>query len=127
MGLLRNLSGLTTVSLGVFYLTSASNLSDDGAWIIIGAIFLSSCVWVSQAATKTDSKIASKSAKQEVVEETEATGEPETNDDIPSPVKQENLDGVSLRERKLAKIQAAASNQKTNLWNSQQMRSRQLR
>lgn len=111
MGLLRNLSGLTTLSLGVFYLTSASSLSNDGAWLIIGAIFLSSCVWVFSGGNKRKQipRIASKSAKQEVVEETEATGEPETNDDIPAPVKQENLDGVSLRERKLAKIQAAAS------------------
>ena len=111
MGLLRNLSGLTTVSLGVFYLTSASNLSDDGAWIIIGAIFLSSCVWVFSGGNKRKqiSRIASKSATQEVTEDTETTEEPAGNDDIPAPVKQENLDGVSLRERKLAKIQAAAS------------------
>ena len=111
MGLLRNLSGLTTLSLGVFYLTSASSLSNDGAWLIIGAIFLSTCVWVFSGGNKRKQipRIASKSAKQEVVEETEATVEPETNDDIPAPVKQENLDGVSLRERKLAKIQAAAS------------------
>ena len=111
MGLLRNLSGLTTLSLGVFYLTSASSLSNDGAWMIIGAIFLSTCVWVFSGGNKRKqiSRISSKSAKQEVVEEAEATGEPESNDDIPAPVKQENLDGVSLRERKLAKIQAAAS------------------
>ena len=111
MGLLRNLSGLTTLSLGVFYLTSASSLSNDGAWMIIGAIFLSTCVWVFSGGNKRKQipRIASKSAKQEVVEETEATDEPETNDNIPAPVKQENLDGVSLRERKLAKIQAAAS------------------
>ena len=111
MGLLRNLSGLTTLSLGVFYLTSASSLSNDGAWMIIGTIFLSTCVWVFSGGNKRKQipRIASKSAKQEVVEEAEATVEPETNDDIPAPVKQENLDGVSLRERKLAKIQAAAS------------------
>ena len=111
MGLLRNLSGLTTLSLGVFYLTSASSLSNDGAWMIIGAIFLSTCVWVFSGGNKRKQipRIASKSTKQEVVEETEATDELETNDDIPAPVKQENLDGVSLRERKLAKIQAAAS------------------
>lgn len=111
MGLLRNLSGLTTLSLGVFYLTSASSLSNDGAWMIIGAIFLSTCVWVFSGGNKRKQipRIASKSAKQEVVEETEATDELETNDNIPAPVKQENLDGVSLRERKLAKIQAAAS------------------
>ena len=111
MGLLRNLSGLTTLSLGVFYLTSASSLSNDGAWMIICAIFLSTCVWVFSGGNKRKQipRIASKSAKQEVVEEAEATGEQETNDDIPAPVKQENLDGVSLRERKLAKIQAAAS------------------
>ena len=79
--------------------------------LIIGAIFLSTCVWVFSGGNKRKQipRIASKSAKQEVVEDTEATGEPETNDDIPAPVKQENLDGVSLRERKLAKIQAAAS------------------
>ena len=54
-------------------------------------------------------RIASNPAKQEVVEDTEATDELEINENIPAPVKQENLDGVSLRERKLAKIQAAAS------------------
>ena len=111
MGLLRNLSGLITVSLGVFYLTSASNLSNDGAWMIIGAIFVSTSVWVFSGGNKRKQipRIASKAAKQDAVEETEATGDSETNDDLPAPVKQENLDGVSLRERKLAKIQAAES------------------
>ena len=75
MGLLRNLSGLITLSLGVFYLTSASSLSNDGAWMIIGAIFLSTSVWVFSGGNKRKQipRIASKAAKQEVVEETEAT------------------------------------------------------
>lgn len=111
MGLLRNLSGLSTVSLGVFYLTSASNLSDDGAWMIIGAIFLSTCIWIFSGGKKASQipRTSRTSAKAEVLEDKEDSIESETNENIPAPVKQDSLDGISLRERKLAKIKAVES------------------
>ncbi len=110
MGFLRTLSGLIAVSAGLFYLTSASSLSDDGKWLLIGITFSFTFIWVLlggrssnqaqimnvDASTETDSKEYDEDQDDDVQQI-----------DIPTPVTEENLDGVSLRERKLAKIKAA--------------------
>ena len=46
MGFLRTMCGLVALSAGLFYLTSASSLSDDGKWILIGLTFVSASSWV---------------------------------------------------------------------------------
>ena len=46
MGFFRTVCALVAVSAGVFYLTSASNLSDNGSWSLIGITFVSSLFWV---------------------------------------------------------------------------------
>tara|TARA_B100000287_G_scaffold147263_1_gene138985 strand:- start:5 stop:907 length:903 start_codon:yes stop_codon:yes gene_type:complete len=110
MGFLRTLCGLVAVSAGIFYLTSASNLSDNGKWSLIGITFVATFGWVllGGRGVKTVSKVTNQEeitvASEEVVD---SEDEIMSDSDIPSPVTSDDLDGVSLRERKLAKIQAA--------------------
>jgi hypothetical protein len=110
MGFLRTLCGLVAVSAGIFYLTSASNLSDNGKWSLIGITFVATFGWVllGGRGVKTVSKVTN---QEEITVTSEDVVDSEddmmSDSDIPSPVTSDDLDGVSLRERKLAKIQAA--------------------
>ncbi len=111
MGFLRTVCALVAASAGIFYLTSASSLSSDGRWSLIGVTFVSALLWVllggrgvknnSASRVKTTSNEVEPDDSEDEIESTELS-------DIPAPVVEEqNLDGVSLRERKLAKIQAS--------------------
>ena len=111
MGFLRTVCALVAASAGIFYLTSASSLSSDGRWSLIGVTFVSALLWVllGGRGVKNDSASRVKTASNEV-EPDDSEDELDSTElsDIPAPVVEEqNLDGVSLRERKLAKIQAA--------------------
>ena len=92
-------------------MTSASSLSSDGRWSLIGVTFVSALLWVllGGRGVKNNSTSRVKTASNEVEsDDSEDEIEPAEQSDIPAPVVEEqNLDGVSLRERKLAKIQAA--------------------
>ena len=111
MGFLRTVCALVAASAGLFSLTSASSLSSDGRWSLIGVTFVSALLWVllGGRGVKNNSTSRVKTVSNEV--ESDDSGdeiEPAELSDIPAPVVEEqNLDGVSLRERKLAKIQAA--------------------
>lgn len=111
MGFLRTVCALVAASAGIFYLTSASSLSSDGRWSLIGVTFISALLWVllGGRGVKNSSTSRVKTASNEVEsDDSEDEIEPAEQSDIPAPVVEEqNLDGVSLRERKLAKIQAA--------------------
>ena len=111
MGFLRTLCGLVAASAGIFYLTSASSLSDNGSWTLIGITFGATFAWVLLGGRGDKPRGRVGSAQPAIVTEsisTESESEDDSDSDIPPPVTAEdNLDGVSLRERKLAKIQAA--------------------
>mgnify|MGYP006202509965 FL=1 len=111
MGFIRTLFGLIAASAGIFYLTSASSLSDNGSWTLIGITFGATFAWVLLGGRGVKPKGQVASAQSAIVTEssiTESVSEEEPDADIPPPVSvDDNLDGVSLRERKLAKIQAA--------------------
>ena len=111
MGFLRTMCGLVALSAGLFYLTSASSLSDDGKWILIGLTFASASTWVlignSPVNAQTHNLVAQGDPEDLVLSDDLAEAE-SSESDIPLPVKQEeSLDGVSLKQRKLAKIKAA--------------------
>ena len=114
MGFLRTLCGLVAASAGIFYLTSASSLSDNGSWTLIGITFGATFAWVllGGRGVKQVARIASAQIIDTVTEPAMVETEEEAAD-IPPPVTaEENLDGVSLRERKMAKIKSA--NQQEN-------------
>ena len=104
MGFARNVTGLIALSCGLYYLTSASSLTDNGKWTLIGITFLFTTLWVmmgnrsprsAQISVPLDPGITPE--EEEIVEQV----------DIPEPVIEESLDGATLRERKLAKIKAS--------------------
>ena len=109
MGFLRTLCGLVAVSAGIFYLTSASSLSDNGSWTLIGITFGATFVWVllGGRGVKQGAQIPSAQPINTVAEPAMAETEGEDSDIPPPVVADENLDGVSLRERKMAKIKSA--------------------
>ncbi len=105
MGFLRTLCGLVAASAGIFYLTSASSLSDNGSWTLIGITFGATFAWVLLGGRGVKPSGQVTSAQPAIVTEsinTESESEDASSADIPPPVTAEdNLDGVSLRERKL--------------------------
>lgn len=109
MGFLRTLCGLVAASAGIFYLTSASSLSDNGSWTLIGITFGATFVWVllGGRGVKQRAQIPSSQPINTVTEPATAETEGEDSDIPPPVVADENLDGVSLRERKMAKIKSA--------------------
>lgn len=113
MGFARTVTGLIALTSGFFYLTSASSLTDSGKWTLIGVTFAFTSIWVLMGSRKIPKSPAEPAVLQDSA--TEETVEEETEDDsgIPQPVKQNSLDGASLRERKLAKIKAAELEQQS--------------
>ncbi len=111
MGFLRTMCGLVALSAGLFYLTSASSLSDNGKWILIGITFASASSWVligGRPGAVQNQTLVAQDNTEDLVSSDELDEEESSDTDIPQPVKQEeSLDGVSLKQRKLAKIKAA--------------------
>ncbi len=111
MGFLRTMCGLVALSAGLFYLTSASSLSDEGKWILIGITFASASSWVligGRPVAVQNQTLVAQDNTEDLVSSDDMDEEESSNTDIPQPVKQEeSLDGVSLKQRKLAKIKAA--------------------
>jgi hypothetical protein len=103
--------GLVALSAGLFYLTSASSLSDDGKWILIGITFASASSWVligGRPGAVQNQTLVAQDNVEDLVSSDDLDEEESSETDIPQPVKQEeSLDGVSLKQRKLAKIKAA--------------------
>mgnify|MGYP003326644338 CR=1 FL=1 len=113
MGFARTVIGLIALTSGFFYLTSASSLTDNGKWTLIGVTFAFTTIWVlmggrGRTLLPVQEVSTQVTSTEEIVEQ-----EVEEDSDIPQPVTQDSLDGASLRERKLAKIKAAELEQQS--------------
>ena len=106
MGFARNVIGLLAVSCGLYYLTSASSLTDNGKWTLIGVTFFLTIVWVLMG-NRTPKRITVSTTHQQESEAQDEEEEVIEQSNIPEPVTEESLDGATLRERKLAKIKAS--------------------
>ena len=107
MGFGRTVVGLVFASVLIFYLTSLGELTDEAKWGSFGIMAVLGFAWVylgqREKAEKLPQRKAVRPTKTQVVEVQEV--EEESN--IPAPVKAGNVDGTTLKERKMAKIQAA--------------------
>jgi len=112
MGFARTVTGLIALTSGLFYLTSASGLPDNGKWALIGVTFVFSVGWVLLGNRDKSTTYAPRSISQDILMEEEVVEEASSDSNIPEPVKEESLDGASLKERKLAKIKAVENQQK---------------
>jgi hypothetical protein len=107
MGFARTVTGLIALTSGFYYLTSASSLTDNGKWTLIGVTFTFTTIWVLMGGRQVSRVPAQQAVIKEEITENEVTEQLEEESNIPQPVTQDSLDGASLRERKLAKIKAA--------------------
>ncbi len=114
MGFIRSVTGLCALAVAAFYLLEAGELTDEFKWICIAAVLVFSFAWIMMG-----SKKSAPSAQRTVSENTQTVeaeeSELENEFEIPLPVTEGELDGATLRERKLAKIQAAESKREESL------------
>jgi hypothetical protein len=107
-------TGLGALSVAAFYLLEAGELTDEFKWICIAAVLGLSFTWIMMGSQKTAPR-----AQRTVLESTQTVesdeSELENGLEIPQPVTEDELDGATLRERKLAKIQAAESKREEDL------------
>ncbi len=110
MGFSRTVVGLLFVSVLLFYLANVGQLTDEAKWGFVAAMGVLAFMWVhfgAAPAPRTVSPAAPASVQVAIEESVAEDSAEEDEDDLPAPVKQDTLDGATLRERKLAKIAAA--------------------
>ncbi len=101
------MSGVYALTATAIYIAFASSLKDEVAWSLIGSIILGCLIFIgSSDASKPKRTRQAPPAEMQTIEEA-APEQEDSGLDIPDAVNQNNLDGATLRERKLAKIQAA--------------------
>ena len=106
MGFIRSVTGLCALAVAAFYLLKAGELSDDFKWICIAAVLVFSFGWIVMGSQKSAPRVQHAiNPNTQIVESQEKEQESELA--IPQPVTEGELDGATLRERKVAKIQAA--------------------
>ena len=106
MVFLRRMSGVYALTATAIYIAFASSLKDEVAWSLIGSIIVGFLIFIGSSEKPQKKRMRPAPEAMEQLEELVPEGtEPEL--DIPEAVTQAPLDGATLRERKLAKIQAA--------------------
>jgi len=92
---------LLLLAVLIFYTSGQEDFDDNGRWGLVGAIIILAMIWV---------VLGEKSKPLPVqVDKTpavDASNEDEEEIDLPEPVIKDELDGATLRERKLAKVKA---------------------
>ena len=100
------MSGVYALTATAIYIAFASSLKDEVAWSLIGSIIVGCLIFIGSSEKPQQKRMRPAPEAMEQLEELESEGtEPEL--DIPEAVTSAPLDGATLRERKLAKIQAA--------------------
>ncbi len=106
MGFIRSVTGISALTVAGYYLLKAGELTDSEKWISIAIVLVFSLAWIMMGSKKPAARIQKTIATTES-QETEQETEQESEFDIPEPVTEDELDGATLKERKIAKIQAA--------------------
>ncbi len=87
-----------------------SELDDNGRWALVGANLLLAIIWVFLG----DNSRAGKQPTQRKVAARVSAADDETSVDIPEVVTKDEMDGASLRERKMAKVAASKQEEDEN-------------
>jgi len=112
MAFLKRMAGFYALTATVIYVAFASSLEDNVAWGLIASIILGCLVFIGSPEAKVSKQVRRQQPRAEAEVVIEQEDEADAGLDIPEAVTQEPMDGATLRERKLAKIQAAEA-QKT--------------
>ena len=114
MGFARTVVAVMFLCVLGFYLSSVGELTDEAKWGSVVLMGILAFGWINLGTVPQKPVAAPQPRSESLAEpqaEVELEIEVEQDDDIPEPVRVESLDGATLRERKLAKIAAAASAQ----------------
>ena len=114
MSFARTVVGLLFASALIFYLTSIGSLQEDAKWGAFALMAVLAFTWVqighrekvANLAPRRAVRPAKTHAEEELEEELEEEVE-EQQSNIPAPVKAGSVDGTTLKQRKMAKVQAA--------------------
>ena len=110
MSFARTVVGLLFASVLIFYLTSIGSMQDEAKWGAFALMAVLAFTWVQighrEKVANLAPRRAVRPAKTHVEEEVEEEVE-EQQSDIPAPVKVGSEDGTTLKQRKMAKVQAA--------------------
>ena len=107
MAFLKRMAGFYALTATVIYVAFASSLEDNVAWGLIASIILGCLVFIGSPEAKASKQVRRQQPRAEAEVVIEQEDEDDAGLDIPEAVTQEPMDGATLRERKLAKIQAA--------------------
>ena len=109
MGFARSVIGIGALCVAVFYLFNAGNpaITNTFKWMCIATILVLSLMWISMGTPKQTARRPQAISNPTPAEVSEVVEEESNGVDIPEPVTEDSLDGATLRERKLAKIQSA--------------------
>ena len=114
MGFARSVTALCALAVAAFYLLKAGDLSDAEKWICIGTVLAFSFAWITMGTKKPVARLQHAiTTNTQTVDSQESEQENEL--EIPEPITEGELDGATLRERKLAKIQAAETKREESL------------
>ena len=114
MSFSRTVVGLIFASVLIFYLTSIGSMQDEAKWGAFALMAVLAFAWVQIGHREKVSNLAPRRAvrpaktlvEEKVEEELEEELEQQQSN-IPAPVKVGSLDGTTLKQRKMAKVQAA--------------------
>jgi len=114
MGFARSITGVIALTVAGYYLLKAGELTDSEKWISIGIILVFSLAWIMMGSKKPVARVKQPVTNSEPSVESEEPQQ-ENELDIPEPVSEGELDGATLKERKIAKIQASENEKEAAL------------
>ena len=108
MSFARTVVGLLFASVLIFYLTSIGSMQEEAKWGAFALMAVLAFTWVQIGHREKVANLGGEDQVQQGEEELEEVEEvEEQQSNIPAPVKAGSVDGTTLKQRKMAKVQAA--------------------
>jgi len=95
----------------VIFFSMQDQFDDNGRWALVGAALILAIMWVYLGDISKPTKPVQRTRQVQ----RESNTDSESNIDIPEVVTKDNMDGASLRERKMAKVMATQSEEEENM------------
>ena len=103
---------LLLADLAVFF-TMQDKFDENSRWALVGGALILAIIWVYLGETPKSTKPRAVARKLQA--QGESNTDSESNVDIPEVITKDEMDGASLRERKMAKVMASQSEEEENM------------
>jgi hypothetical protein len=103
---------LLLADLAVFF-TMQDKFDENSRWALVGGALILAIIWVYLGETPKSKKPRAVARKLQA--QGESNTDSESNIDIPEVITKDDMDGASLRERKMAKVMASQSEEEENM------------